>query len=354
MNELFGKPALLLHVLWLIPAVAGVFALYRRRQRRTLGAFASPSLHSHLLKGMSSWRVKFKFVLVGLSLCFVLVALARPQFDFHWEEVTREGIDIVIALDTSRSMLATDMKPSRLERAKREVRDLVRKLDREGGDRIALVAFAGTAFVQCPLTLDYGYFLQVLRQIDSSIIPMGGTNLTTAFDRAIEAFENKERQHKAIVLVTDGEDTTADPEQVAEVAAKYGIRVFTVGIGDPQGAPIPILDERGRRSYVKHEDKTVISKLDEETLLRIGGSTGGAYVKLSSVGGELGKVYDEYLAALERKELKSQRVKVYEEWFQAPLFAAFILLCAEMLVGRGRREVSLFNGFWNRRKESKQ
>ena len=231
-----------LFLLWVIPVLA-VFYLYAFRKRdRLLALFCGKELVSELAPQLKKSRrvIKAGFILAGMT--FGIIALTQPQWGFHWEEIKRVGVDIIIAIDVSESMLAQDVKPSRLERAKREVYDLIELLE---GDRIGLIAFAGTSFVQCPLTLDYGACKMFLDYIDTDLIPVQGTELGDAIRTAIKAFSKRERKSKALILITDGEDHQGNPLEAAKEAEKEGIKIFTIGVGQEGGAPIPAKDGSG-------------------------------------------------------------------------------------------------------------
>ncbi|MEE3253071.1 MAG: VWA domain-containing protein, partial [Nitrospinota bacterium] len=179
---------------------------------------------------------KSKAIFVTLTFLFLFIALTRPQWGYQWEDYKQEGVDIIIALDVSRSMLAKDIKPTRLERAKRKISDLLNMLK---GDRIGLVAFAGTSFVQCPLTLDYAAARIFLNAIDTDLIPVQGTAIGDALRKSTNAFRTQENKSRAIILITDGEDQTGQAMEAAEEAKKAGVKVFTIGIGKEIGAPLP-------------------------------------------------------------------------------------------------------------------
>ena len=257
-------------------------------------------------------------------------ALAGPKWGFHWQEVHREGIDLIVALDTSRSMLATDVKPNRLERAKLAIMDLVPLLQ---GDRIGLVAFAGTAFLECPLTLDYAAFEQSLRAVEVGIIPRGGTALARALDTSMDAFEARQGKYEAIILITDGENNEGDVKEAAKRAAELGIKMFTVGIGTAEGELLSL----GKDGFVKDRNGQVVkSRLDEDTLKNIALTTGGAYVQ--GLGPSLGldQVFRDHIAKMERREVASTLERRYEERFQIPLALALLLLIAETLIAERR------------------
>src|SRR4029077_2286357 len=246
-------------------------------------------------------------------------ALAGPMWGFRWEKVHREGIDLVVALDTSRSMLATDVKPNRLVRAKLAVRDLVAEAR---GDRLALGPFAGTAFLQCPLTLDVGAFLQSLDAVEVGIIPRGGTALPAAIDTALQALEGHEGQHQAIVLITDGEGHEGDLDAAIARAKERGVRIFTVGIGTSEGELIP---GEGAAFFKDRKGQVVKSRLDEATLERIAVDTGGVYLHAAGAGLGLAELYRDHIATLEKRELESTLERRYDLRYQIPLAVAFLL-----------------------------
>jgi Ca-activated chloride channel family protein len=243
-------------------------------------------------------------------------------------------VNIIIAMDVSSSMMAEDIKPNRLEKAKQEVNGL---LSRMQGDRVGLVAFAGVAFVQCPLTLDYSAAKMFLDIIDVSLIPQPGTVIGDAIRTSIKAFNQKERKYKVLILLTDGEDHDSDPLSAAEEASKEGIRIYTIGIGSAQGEPIPIRDNRGQVTGFKkdQEGSVVVSKLDEVTLQKIALTTGGKYYHATSGEMELDKIYDE-ISKMEKKELEGKLMTQYEDRYQYFLFISLIFLTIEFLVSERR------------------
>jgi Ca-activated chloride channel family protein len=262
--------------------------------------------------------------------------LAEPRYGFTWEEVKREGVDIVVALDVSDSMLVEDAetggKLSRLERAKREITDLLRLLE---GDRIGLVAFAGTAFVECPLTLDYGAAEIFLDAIDTDLIPVKGTALGPALRTAMEAFEGASHPSRAIVLITDGEDHTGQALQAATEAKAAGVRIFTIGIGRDEGAPIPAPGGGFRRD---RGGEIILSRLDETTLQKIALETGGSYVRSVTGDVDLEKIYAQGIkATMEDQELGSRRRQRWEERFQWVLGLALLALMLEPLISERKR-----------------
>lgn len=265
---------------------------------------------------------------------FLLFSLARPQLGTKLTLMKREGVDIVIALDCSFSMLAEDFKPNRLEKAKQEVKGLIARMQ---GDRVGLVAFAGVAFVQCPLTIDYSAAQMFLEIMDINLIPQPGTAIGDAIRTSIKAFNQKERKYKVLILLTDGEDHDSDPLKAAEEAAQEGIRIYAIGIGSTQGEPIPLRNEREDvTGYKKDEEgSVVVSKLDEITLQKIALTTGGKYYHATSGEMELDKIYDD-ISKMEKKELEGKLTVQYEDRYQYFLFISVLLLVAEFLLSERR------------------
>ena len=318
------------HLFWLIPILVLFYFWAFRSKRRALEAFAESHLIPNITTTVSLLRQKIKAFLVIVTVFFLILALIGPRWGFRWQEAKRRGIDIIVALDTSKSMLTEDVKPNRLERAKLAVKDLLNLLT---GDRIGLIAFSGTAFVQCPLTLDYGAFSLALNRIDTNIIPRGGTNLASAILEAMNAFGTKGKKHKALIIITDGESHEGEPEETTKKAAEVGIKIFCVGIGNKEGELISITDEQGNRTYLKdREGKYVQSKLDEVTLKKIALTTAGSYVKASGAEFGLDIIYNEKIAKMEKRELESKLQKRYEERFQIPLMIAFLLIVMETFI----------------------
>jgi len=291
--------------------------------------FGNLELMRKLSRSTSRGRQIARITVLFLALIFTILALAGPQIGTRLEEVKREGIDIMVAIDVSSSMLAKDIPPNRLQKAKHEVETFI---DRLRGDRIGLIAFAGAAFVQCPLTLDYGAANIFLDILEPDLIPVPGTAIGEAILKAIQAFEEQERKHKVMVLITDGEDHGEDVLKLAEEAERQGIVIYCVGIGSPQGEPIPLTGDRGASQGFKkdREGEVVITKLDELTLEKIALQTGGKYFRATSGEEELDKIYDE-IFAMEKKELGSLQYSQFEHRFQYLLFPAILLFIIEIL-----------------------
>jgi Ca-activated chloride channel family protein len=314
----------------LVPALVVFYYFVFQWKNKAMRRFGNLDLIKKLSQTTSQSRQIFRTVMLILSLLFVVLAIVRPQIGTRLEEVKREGVDIFIALDVSASMLAEDIKPSRLDKAKHEIS---RFIDILQGDRVGLIAFAGEAFVQCPLTLDYGAANTFLEIMDPSLIPEPGTNLSGAIALAKKSFQSQERKYKVLVLITDGEDHGENAVELAEAADKEGVIIYCVGIGSPKGVPITIYDQRGIQTGFKKDRKgeVILTKLDQLTLEKIALTTGGKYYQ--SVTGEtkLEAIYDE-VALMEKKELASMKFAQYEDRFQYIIIFAICLLIAELFV----------------------
>lgn len=305
--------------------IAGYFWLGKKRQKK-LTNFASPKILAGLIQNVSPTRKKIKFTLVVLAVFCLFAALARPQYGFRWVDVKRKGIDILFAIDTSKSMLAQDIKPNRLERARYGILDFVEKLE---GDRVGLMPFAGSAYLMSPLTLDYNGFESSLSAVNTKTIPKGGTNLAELISLADETLTNN-ANHKILIVLTDGENLAGDALETAQKAAENGMTIHTVGVGTAQGELIPT---GINNSFIKGDDgKYVTSRLDEKMLERISSVTGGISVLLGSGGSGLERIYQEKLKLIPKEELKERRKKVAIERFQFPLGLALLLLCLEFLI----------------------
>jgi Ca-activated chloride channel family protein len=329
-----------LAALALVPGLIAFFLWAGRRRREALAAFVAAALLPAVAPDVDPRRRLLRAVMLTAAVLLLVVALAGPRWGFRWEEVRREGIDLIVAVDTSRSMLATDVKPDRLARAKLAVQDLLTQLH---GDRIGLVAFAGTAFLQCPLTLDYGAFAQSLQAVEVGLIPKGGTALTAAIDTSLGAFEGRQGKHQALLLITDGEDHEGKVKEAAARAAERGVKIYTVGIGTSEGELIP--DESGR--FLKDRKGQVVkSRLDETGLQEIAVETGGVYLHGTGTSLGLAELYRDYIDPMEKRELGSQLERRFEHRFQVPLAVALALLLLEPLVGERRLPAGAARRWW--------
>lgn len=318
--------------------VLGLLAFLRadRRRRVDLDKLAHPRFHGRLVAG---WSPTLRWARRGFWLAGVMalaLAAARPQYGYEWREVKRRGIDILFAVDTSRSMLAEDLVPNRLERARLGIVDF---LDHLEGDRVGLVPFAGTAFALCPLTLDYDAFRESLNTLSTDLIPRQGTDLASAIDEAGRLFDEEGNNQRFLVLITDGEDLEGEALKAAEKAAKEGTTIYTVGVGAVDGQLIPVRDRYGRQEFLKDENGEVVkTKLDAETLEKIATATGGLYVPLGRGAEGLDAIYQKRLALAPKSELAQKLEKVPLERFQWPLGAAVLLLALQAVIGERRRE----------------
>jgi Ca-activated chloride channel family protein len=305
-----------------------------RTKQRLLKNFVGAKLLGNLTAGISPSRQKARMALVVAALTFLLLALARPQWGFDWEEARQRGLDVVVAIDTSRSMIAADIPPNRLARAKLAALDL-KRLAR--ADRVGLVAFAGSAFLQCPLSFDDEAFRQSVNALDVNIIPVGGSAIAEAIETARAAFKEKNDNHKVLVLFTDGEDNDGRAVEAAEAAAKDGMRIFTIGVGTANGELLRLTDGKGRTDYVRDDQGNVIkSRLNEKLLQDISRATQGFYMLLSGAN-TIELLYERGLAPLPKTEHTSRRLKRFHERYQWLLALAIVLLCVEMLLPERRR-----------------
>jgi Ca-activated chloride channel family protein len=273
-------------------------------------------------------------VLVLASFLVLILALARPQFGTRVETVKREGHDIFVALDVSTSMLAEDVSPNRIAKARLEVSSLI---DRLQGDRIGLIAFAGEAFVQCPLTLDYAAAKLFLSVMDTDLIPTPGTAVAEAIEKAVDSFVEGEKKSKVLIIITDGEDHDGSVEEAARKAAEQGIVIYPIGIGLPQGTPIPVYDQFGRQQGFKKDKsgEVVLSRLNEATLRSLGEITGGEYSRVTNSAIELDRIYEE-LNDMDKKELANRQITIFDEKFQILLILAIVLMTVEVCLGDRR------------------
>jgi Ca-activated chloride channel family protein len=330
----FARPEMLWLLAALMPLV--VVFLWRawRKKQKLIREFVQSRLLAQLTVGVSARRQKVRLALVVLGVACLLVALARPLYGFAWEEARQRGLDILIAVDTSRSMLAADVPPSRLARAKLAALDLMRAAK---ADRLGLIAFAGTAFLQCPLTLDDNAFSESVNYLDTSIIPQGGTAVAQAIETALKAFEQSGDNHKVLILMTDGEDHESGVMEAAEKAAKANVRIFTVGIGSLEGDRLRVVDEQGKTSYLTDVDgKQVHSKLNTDLLQQLAAATQADYLRLTGPD-PMKLLYDARLAALPRSATDSRLFRQFHERFQWPLGLGILLLAIEVFVDERRR-----------------
>lgn len=305
-----------------------------RIRKKTWNKFAQKGLLPELLAQVDPGRQRLKAILLILGLVFCFFALLRPQWGFKWQEVKRKGLDIIIALDTSKSMLAEDIKPNRMGRAKLAIGDWTQNLK---GDRIGLIAFAGSAFLGCPLTIDYGGFLLSLENIDVNTIPRGGTSISSAIKEAMRSYPAGEAKFKVLIIITDGEDHEGDPFRLAEEAKKEGIIICCIGIGTKEGELVFVEQEDGREEFLRdNEGNAVKSRLNEEVLQKIALATGGTYIRSTNTDFGLDLLYQGRLSKMEKREFEGKMNKLYDERFQIPLVIGFILILLEIIISDRR------------------
>ncbi len=328
----WGQAELLIWLPLAIPLGWLLFVLLRRR-RAALSQLVDPSMLPVLAPRWNPGRAKSRLLLRLLALVMIGIALARPQWGFHWEEVRREGLDLMVVLDTSRSMMASDIKPSRLQQAKWGIRDLLRNLR---GDRVGLVPFAGSSILQCPLTIDYAAFTMTLDDVYAGIIPRGGTAIEQALRTAIDAFPENDASDHVILLITDGEDHEGDALSLLPELKKKEIRVYTIGIGTLEGEMVPSGDSQG--AYFKDRQGQIVkTSLREDTLQKLALGTGGTYARSAPGDTGLERVFNESINQLKRSEQESRTAKIFEERFIWPIGIALLLLAWEAMLSDRRK-----------------
>jgi Ca-activated chloride channel family protein len=314
---LIGLPLVLLYV-W-----------NSRKRKARIKTIGDPELVSQLLGGFSVNARRWKFYLVLTGLAFVLLSVANPQIGSKYEEVKREGVELMICLDVSNSMLASDIQPSRLERAKQAISRLVDEL---GSDKIGLVVFAGKAYTQLPLTTDFAAAKLFLSTVNTDIVPVQGTAIGAALELAISSFGNNQAPNRAIIIISDGENHEDDAVSQAKTALEKGIKVYTVGIGSPQGAPIPILTNGKITGYRQDENgQTVMTKLNESMMGEIALAGGGSYSRATNVTVGLDELL-ERISKMEKKEFGKKMFTDFEDRYQYFLAFAFLILVVELFV----------------------
>jgi Ca-activated chloride channel family protein len=302
-----------------------IFLVWRRKALNRFGEF---HLIHRLMPEFSTGRLIFKFVLLMIAFAFLVLALADPQTGSKMEKVERRGIDVMIALDVSNSMLAEDIRPSRLERAKQAISKLIDRLD---GDRIGIIVFAGKAYNQLPITTDYGAAKMFLSAINTNIVPVQGTAIADAVEMATGSF-GQSTHNKAIIVISDGEDHQGDVLEKTEAAAKKGIVVYAVGIGTTEGGPIPVYNGDIRTGYKKDRDgTTIITRLDDSLLQRIASIGKGMYVRITNSEEGWQKVFDD-LNKIQKSELESRQFSDYEDRFQYFIGFSLLFLIFELVV----------------------
>jgi Ca-activated chloride channel homolog len=332
----FANPEYM-YLLLLLPVLILLFVINEFRKKKALKRLGEGNLVSRLIPEMSGFRPVFKFILQLVAITAGILMLARPQFGSKIADIKKQGVEVIIALDVSNSMLAEDIQPDRLTRAKQAISRLVDNLD---NDKIGLIVFAGDAYIQIPVTTDYISAKMFLSAISPDMVPKQGTAIGSAINLAMRSFSPGEGKSKALIIITDGENHEDDPVKAAEEAAKEGIIIHTLGIGSTQGVPIPVM-KNGKKDYLKDEDgNTVISKLDEEILKKIALSTNGNYVRASNSNIGLDEIFSD-IKKMKKSDLESTMYTEYNDQFQIfAAFALFLLLGDFIIMERKNRRLA--------------
>ena len=328
----------MLFLLWSIPVFVGIYIYAGQKRRQALKRFIDARLLEKIQISISPVKRRWKAAILIMAISFIILAAARPAWNPKPETIERRGRDVIFLLDVSKSMLAQDLKPNRLERAKLAILDTIDTLQ---GDRVALVVFAGNAVVKCPLTLDYGFFRLMLEDVTTDSISRGGTMIGDAVRTTLdEGFDDQVKEYKDIVLITDGEDHDSFPVEAAKRAGERGIRIIAIGLGDEnEGHRIPVTNEQGEKTFLKYKGQEVWSKLDADTLRKMVNVTpGGKYLNVATGTIDLGMVYRKLIASAEKKSLKSETIKRYEEKFQIFLAVALFLSLLEITLSDRKKE----------------
>ena len=334
----FSRPEYL-YAFALLPLFLALFAWVLLARRARLRRFGDVELVNRLMPDASARKPALKFVALMIACAFVITGIAGPRLGTQLQEVKRKGSEIIIALDVSNSMLAEDLPPNRLERAKQAVSRLI---DRLGDNKIGLIVFAGEAYMQLPITADYVSAKMFLATISPDIVPIQGTAIGAAINLAVNSFSPASEAGKAIIIITDGENHEDDPVKAAEEAAKRGIAVHAIGVGSLRGVPIPVRTASGQRDFMRDRaGNTVMTKLDEETLQETAMAGNGIYVRATAANMGLNHVFEE-INKLEQTEYDAKVYSDFAEMFQWPFAAAFLFLLAELLISNRKNRFRIF------------
>ncbi|MCR9199820.1 MAG: VWA domain-containing protein [Planctomycetaceae bacterium] len=325
----WGAPSVLMG-LWLIPLIGYLILRAQQKRRRAAGQFVDRAMASRLMPAFGLQRTIVKATLLMTAMTCLILALARPRYGFSLEEVSSRGVDVMVLLDVSRSMLAEDVKPNRLQRAKSDIIDLLQRLE---GDRVGLVVFAGAPVVQIPLTTDHSFYRIVLQDVDTTSAPRGGTMIGDAVRCAMQAMPPQAERDQAVVLITDGGDLDSFPIDAAEAAAARNLQIISVGLGDvSEGARIPSRSAEGGLGFVQYDGQEVWSKMDEGLLEQMATITSGAYIPAQTRTYDLGQIYDDQLSKLTQSEFRSEKRRRYHERYQWFAAAGLLLLLLDLLI----------------------
>lgn len=330
----FGNPEFLI-ALVLIPILIILYIIFRNKRKKAIREFGNPELLEPLMPNVSTARQSWKFTILMLALAFMIVGIARPQFGAKLQKIKRKGVEIIIALDVSNSMMAQDIQPNRLERAKMAISRLTERLN---NDKLGLIVFAGDAYTQIPITTDYTSAKLFLSSINTSIVPKQGTAIGAAIELATKSFTPETENSKAIVVITDGENHEDDAIGAAKTANEAGIIVHTIGMGLPQGGPIPIVNANGQTDFRKDRNgEVVVTKLDEKMLQEIAASGAGKYVRANNTEVGINAIYDE-INTMQKTELESRVYSDYNDQFYYFIAVALLLLLLEFLLMERRNK----------------
>lgn len=323
-------------LLWAIPLVSFLLIHAVRRQYQLARVFAEPAMLRRLAPAVSVATRVVKVLLICLALASLVIAVARPRYGMYMTDVSTSGLDVCVVLDVSRSMLASDAQPSRLEHAKSDIVDLAEKL---AGDRMGLVVFAGAPVMKVPLTTNLEFFKKTLTEIDTTSAPLGGSDIGTAIVKALESMQDRPDRQQTIVLLSDGEHHGDFPTEAARLAKERNVRIICVGIGDPdEGGRIPVETTTGRRGWLQHHGQEIWSTLEESVLTRLASETSGAYIPAKTTVYDLGEIYETQLAGLNQVVTDVQKRQRYRERFQIFAALALGLLIIESLASALRRD----------------
>ena len=319
-----------LNLLFILPVLILVFVLVMNWRKNAIASFGSTKLVRKLMPMSSVLKIRLKFILYIVAVSSLIISLANPQIGSKMEEVKREGVDLMIAIDLSNSMLAEDLQPNRLQRAKQSISRLIDRLE---GDRIGLIVFAGDAYVQLPITTDYSAAKLFLSTINTNIVPTQGTAIGKAIALGLKSFDMENAQSKAIIIITDGENHEDDAIEKASEANELSVIVHTIGMGSVDGGPIPLKTRGGRtKEYQKDKQgKTVITKLNEEMLKDISKAGGGSYIRANSTQSGLNALFKE-INKMEKNEIGSKVFTDYKDRFQWFLGLSILLLLLDIFV----------------------
>jgi Ca-activated chloride channel family protein len=325
-----------INLLWILPLLLVVHFIYQRWKRRKIKALGDTKIVGLMMPARAPWRSHIKFFLNIFAIASLIIAIANPQIGSQLEKVKRQGIDIMIALDVSNSMMAQDIKPNRLERAKQSISRLIDDME---NDRIGLIVFAGKAYTQLPITTDYTAAKLMLSTVSTNLVPVQGTSIGEAIEQSISSF-NTEKSGKAIIIITDGENHDENAMEMVDEAAEKGIRIFTIGLGLPKGAPIPEMREGAIAGFKKDRlGSTIITRLDETMLQQIAEAGKGIYVRANNSQIGLNKIFDE-IKRLEQNTYDVTSYSDYEDRFQYFIGITMVLIFINFIINERKSRLS--------------